>query len=684
MPKAVVKLCASMPIDPDQAGSNLLPDVAAAIRRRGAGFAPLFLAFNLSFILSPYWLLPAFAEGWLRTALLIFLIAAGTTWAWLGSGAVAFGAFRRPVWLLLVSVPLVALNARALGAGIPWRGDEGFHFGGTAALFLHLHQKSLAPVEALMIASVFGFVWAARRLDSFGLRAAAICAGFIAVEIFVVEILRHHLGDSLQYPYNRLGGRTSILPDRTFEDYNLLRYPYVVRWLSAIPLLLLSPFIHLTLPFTGHGEEVAYRLVPLFSALLIAWAVWLGMANKAAWMRWLMAMAVGTTPLLVYYTSTLYLELPAVLLMTIALLDIERLLVSPPRQLGSIPAWYALIMVGFVKETTFPFLLTFVACRLLGRARAIKSWREVGAEMAVMVAALFPWALYVFFRDIWAESNPYVPEFARLWDAKNYRALFHSYAGQFGPLAVLACGGIIYLMLNRRYLVVLFLVGAFVGDALVHLVDQVHLVGYSRFNLFLLPVVTMAATYAIDLISRRQAAVAALLAAGVISANLWISPLHADGTKVGGWGDYGFDESEHDYPYREAVGWLAVHHARDRILVTGMDYNLELYFYRPDSMHITLMTLPYNRVDSIAPHDDPRAVASDLAGAAREGFDVVVYHVWGADSSAMPQPPGWRLARVISNQSNCLVVYERSPDQAGGSDDGSMAGAPVGQPGYAH
>jgi hypothetical protein len=637
-------------------GIDLLVDGGAGTSR-GCSFALLFLIYNIAFVLSPYWLLPP--KAWQRAVLLTFIAAAGTAWAWLSSGPAGF-AVREPLGLLLVGIPVVALNTRALVAGIPWFGDEGFHIGSTIALVNPLIEQPLIPVGLAVIAA--GFVWATRRLKFFGIRVALICAGLIAAEIVIVAGLRLVAVHSL--PYERLGGRTSILPDRSFADYSILRYPYFVRWCSALPVVLLSPFMDVTPPLAGYFTEAAYRLVPLLSAVSIAWAVWRRMSGQPV-VRWLLALAVGTTPLLVYYSSTLYLELPAALLMTVVLFDAERLLTGSPEELRVRPSWYALILIGFVKETTVPFLLAFLLCRLAGRARGLRmelsSGRTLLAEAMVVFGVLFPLAAYLFFRELWAETRAYVAVPVHLRDPRYYTVLLHSYAQQFGPLGLLAAGGLIVLLARRRFLVLLFLATAFFGDAAFHFLDQVQLIGYSRFNLFILPVVVVAATYAIQAVPHRFWPASALLATCVICANLWLSPLYADGTKVTNWGDYGFDQAGHYYPYREAVRWLARYHAQNRILVTGLDYSPGLYLYAPRSLRITLRILPFDRRETLGmpPSDDPAKVTDGLAAAARDGFDVVLYHVWGADASIMPRPAGWRLATVISNRAHCLVVYER-------------------------
>jgi len=641
---------------PDRPRSDFFPDGSAATPR-GRGFALLFLVFNIAYVLSPYWLLPA--QTWQAAILLIFIATSGAAWAWLCSGSVRFGAVCRPMGFLLIAIPLLALNARALVVGIPWFSDEGFHIVSTSALVDRLIQHPLIPVGMAVITA--GFVWAARRLKSFGVRGALICAALIALEIVIVVSMRHGAPEGL--PYDRLGGRTSILPDRSFADYSMLRYPYFVRWCSALPVVLLSPLMNVTPPFTGYWTEAAYRLVPLLSAMLIAWVVWRNTMSQRPIVRWLLAMAVGTTPLLVYYSSTLYLELPATLLMTVVLFDAQRLLSVPPGELRALPAWYALILIGFVKETTILFLLIFLLCRLVGRAWALRSGRALLMEAGVMFGVLFPLVLYLFFRDIWAGNQPYVPVLHHLYKPHNYKVLLLSYVQQFGPLGLLAIGGLIVLLLRRRFLVALFLAVAFAGDAAFHFLDQVQLIGYSRFNLFILPVVVVAATYAIETAPRRFSTASALLTAGVICANLWLSPLYSDGCKITNWGDYGFDQAGHYYPYREAVRWLARYHAQDHILVTGLDYGPSLYLYAPHSLHLTLRTYPFDRRSTLGmpPPDDAAKVAAGLAAAARDGFDVVLYHMWGTDTSIMPRPAGWRLATVISTRAHCLVVYERVP-----------------------
>jgi hypothetical protein len=68
-------------------------------------------------------------------------------------------------------------------------------------------------------------------------------------------------------------------------------------------------------------------------------------------------------PLVFYYSSIFYLELPAVCLMFVVCLRIDHLLHSDFNEIRNDPAWYALLLLGFIKETTLPFLIVFVIFR---------------------------------------------------------------------------------------------------------------------------------------------------------------------------------------------------------------------------------------------------------------------------------------------------------------------------------
>lgn len=74
-------------------------------------------------------------------------------------------------------------------------------------------------------------------------------------------------------------------------------------------------------------------------------------------------MAVATIPTIFYYSSITYLEMPAVMLMTIVCLRIEPLARNDTSAIKQDVGWYALILLGFIKETTLPFILMFLAYR---------------------------------------------------------------------------------------------------------------------------------------------------------------------------------------------------------------------------------------------------------------------------------------------------------------------------------
>jgi hypothetical protein len=113
-------------------------------------------------------------------------------------------------------------------------------------------------------------------------------------------------------------------------------------------------------------------------------------------------LAAATIPELFYYSSLLYLEMPAVALMFLVCLQADQLLSLGFADLKKSPSWYALILIAFIKETTLPVLLGFVAYRVivqLSLSAFRSSWKRLlRNELFMAVGTLLPLFLYLFFR----------------------------------------------------------------------------------------------------------------------------------------------------------------------------------------------------------------------------------------------------------------------------------------------
>lgn len=583
--------------------------------------ALLFFVFHLAYIFTPYWrTLPASGEGWAALAVSVPL---GVLWAWTANGGFAVRIERRDsaaFALLLAAVG--GLSARALSSDVPWHGDEDFHIMASAPLAARL-QPYLVHVLSVAGAYVLAAVAIARR------------ATWMSVALMIGIAL------------------TALVPHPLFEygRYDPLRYPFISRYAAAVPLSLATLCV-------SPPPEMVYRVVPFVSAVLMAFMVARHAAPRSWAVRLLAGVFVFTTPVLFYYSSILYLELPAVLLMTIVALHSEELLRGNLRSAVHHPAWVALVLIGFIKETALPFLIAFVACRLatqIGTQRRPSfGWPSLLQETRTVVAVLVPIGVFLLYRT--QRANQRAPSFARhnLIDPEVYAVFARAYAEQFGVVLLCAFFGLLVLLSRRRFTAVAFLVTAYAADTVLHVVDFKEYAGYSRFDLFVLPLVLVAALEAIVWLRTRGPRLAAGALAIGIGCNLLQSPINADGSKTPLWGNYLIDTSEHYYPYLRAEQWIRDRGLADaRIRFTGM----------PDEYYMVGFLRPFpNQDEKLVPRGgiEVRTLEQALEDAAADGRDVVVYHVVGDTVPVPTRTAGFLPGETIANQAHALVVFVRA------------------------
>jgi hypothetical protein len=605
--------------------------------------ALLFLAFDLSYILCPYWRAPVPAAG--QTVLLVATAVLGIWWAHLAAGEHSFSWARiDAIALLLIGACVLALNARALLVGVPWRGDEAFHLGRSLWLLRGVLGKLLVPLVITLIVTASAFLVPARLGRSWLLPLLfALLVALQGVWLFVYR------------PF----------PPIPLTTMGIARYPSFVSWLSAAPWIAVFPWWRPFEPFSGRFVEAIFRLTPFVASVLLCWHGFRAVRARSIAAGLCLALAIATMPLVFYYSSIFYLEMPAVLLMAVVLGGGDAVLTLEPRELRRSNAWLALVLIGFVKETTLPFLAAFVALRLLARARALRpgvTWRAAAAELLVCFCAVFPLATYMLLRSLWGVERTLTPAFGQLVRLDLWRTALHSYAEQFGALALLALAGVAIVAYRRRWLHAAFLVGAFAADVALHFIDKPWWVGYSRFNLFLVPSVVAAAATAVQAIAGRRATLASILLVLIAAANLCWSPVNWDGTKKPGWGQYDLDTSEHYYPYREAIRDINRRHASDRILFAGMYYYYPVALYLDKGIRFGCSTDEAHRTRyPITTTDDPTLLTQLLARAAQDGFDVVLLQLYGQTVPELPAlPPGFHQERVFENDAHRLVLYARA------------------------
>ena len=227
----------------------------------------------------------------------------------------------------------------------------------------------------------------------------------------------------------------------------LLRYPLVNRWLELAPIQALLPL------GTLGWEEALFRVPSLLSMIGLAWIVYAYRPEGWPGGGILLALAVATTPVVLYYSSILYLEPAAILLMTICCLDSDRLLREDRNLLWTKGSGIALLLVGFIKETTLPFLVAFVVCRVASRVWRCPTVQRVRDEGIVATAVLGPLGAYLLLRvGLDGAGRGHGGNLANLADVGLYALLLRSWVEQFSGLTVLAALGVAVLARRRQWL----------------------------------------------------------------------------------------------------------------------------------------------------------------------------------------------------------------------------------------
>lgn len=583
----------------------------------------------LAFIITPYWrILESTPEVFLILALSIVI---GAVW-------VAFSGDDLQIrvdttawkFSFIPLAVLTVLNLKPLTSVIPWRGDEDYFISNTLALVLTLSTKW--PI--FLFTSLFLLIYLAWRKTRWTLPAGIlILVGlifFMWVENPFVEI----------------------------KETVLFRYPYVNYWFFAI-----LPKLALTMRLEPY-YEIFFRVIPFIASFALVWICQLNFLPPEKPVDLLWGCAVATIPLVFYYSSILYLELPAIVLMTLVCFNIQSLFSDDFPKLKQNPSWYALILIGFIKETTVIFLLGFVFWRLVAfwkkRRTASAQTESLGQslvpEIKIALATLLPAVLYLFLRSFQTRNRSFSPDLMNLADPQVLSAIGKFLVDPFGPFLILFLAGSFLLLLKKQYLVFGFFASLFLVYPIFFALDAAGYAGYSRFNLYILPPVLAASGILIRELINKKRILSIILSGAVIGVNLWMSPINWDGTKKPLWGVYMADTAEHYYPYREALEWLETNHRDDRILFTGMYYpyiSFAFYFSK-------LEWEPSHEIVLTEKTEEYRAALSESLAVADAGnFDVVLYQVAGNEIPQIDAAHGFAEEKIFTNDAHTLVVYSR-------------------------
>jgi len=585
----------------------------------------------LGFIITPYWIIPESTTGMIFFLGLITVM--GITWLALSSDSLRIQFNARNCFLVsLLLIGIVALNFRALNSVIPYLGDEGLHIDRTLELAT---RTSLGWGFGVLGLFVLLFYSAIKKPKW------AVFAGILIVSSVVILFLNRNPFADIDQPLF------------------FLRYPFINYWFfAALPKLasfVASPY-----------HEILFRVIPVLSmaGVILIFQKSLGFLEILINLTW--GFAAATIPIIFYYSSILYIDPPAVFLMTIVCLHIKSLIHEDSRKITQTPGWYALILMGFIKETTIPFLLCVLAFRVFIQLRnwyrsasaegSEKPFAGLAAgELGIIFSTLAPVFLYLFFRTIWTSTRSFSIDISNLSDPAVYQAIGKSFVEQFGLFLIFFLGGGVLLIKKREYPVLFFHLSLILIIPLFYVIDSKGYAGYSRFNLFVLPPILAGSSIFIREVFVQRRTAGAFLACAAVFFNLLNSPVYLDGTKVPYWGNYLTDTSEHYYPYQDALIWLKNNHNKGRMLFTGLDYQYSFQFYwNKLGWHPKRDGMQSEGID-----DEAIAIARILEKAEREKFDTVVYRVLESDFLP-PQDTGPFQIKIIRNSAHVLIIYYKT------------------------
>jgi hypothetical protein len=349
--------------------------------------------------------------------------------------------------------------------------------------------------------------------------------------------------------------------------------------------------------------------------------------------------------------------------MTVACLDVYSLLHKSSNEIPQTPSWYALILIGFIKETAIPFLLCFIAIRIvvqlliwLGKTPEEKLQRPLlnllVGELGIGFVVLAPVFLYTFFRVTLTSTRTFTPRVSNLFDLTNYRFVMVSFFEQFGSFLFFFIAGCVLLVRDKAFETVVGYVVLILAVLAFHMMDYNVYAGYSRFNLFVLPPILAGSSRLITWVTKQRLYFGIMLVFTGIVMNLVLSPVHLDGVKTPYWGSFRIDDSEHYYPYQDALVWLKNNQAKKRMLFTGLDFYYPFQFYwnkldwKPRKDGIPSETI----------EDETVAVTSALEKAERERYSVVIYRVID-ENLVLPQDTGAFRVQVIKNSAHSLIIF---------------------------
>jgi hypothetical protein len=506
------------------------------------GFGLFFLAFAL--------FVPAY-QGTFKTQLLCSILGLSALWGYWVQFKFTPIKISWNKSIVYVFLGLVLAFLPALMVDVPWRGDEdsNIDFVRIYAIITPLYQW------------IFGLI-------------AYVVAGYF--------LLIKPLFQKFKWIYAVLGVAIfsyAIVHIEIAPYYNHFDYVFVVSRLTYLFRLLPLSFVVPVSWFGGLYEPAFYRIIPFLSYLAILYLIakqW-NIAFKG--LGWVLLGIIALIPTLLIHHHVLYVELIGVFLLIYILGSFNEWISLPLVQLKSHPIWIALILLPFVKESFILIVAILLGVRYVNliiqkkNLFAVLKWSEIKLAFILILPLVF----YLYLRNK-VNLRPAELSSLALKEWNTYANYFISIFEQFGALLFLYLFGLHQCLKRKSYLEVLFFSLAPLLIYLFFAADSAGIYkGYARFNLLLLPFLIYPCGVAIQKILSQSIKLRWVLVSALFGIQLFLYPLHLNGTKKAYWGDYFYDTSEHYYPFYEAFGKAK---AEGVSQITYLSNNYQPYYYR--------------------------------------------------------------------------------------------------------
>jgi hypothetical protein len=317
--------------------------------------------------------------------------------------------------------------------------------------------------------------------------------------------------------------------------------------------------------------------------------------------------------------------------------------------------WYALVLLGFLKETAGLFLAIIFLFFLFLALAAYRNWMKLGWALA---------APLVVFLACAGEQRAYAFRPANLLEISNYRILAAALWEQYGWVLLLAGAGAFLLARQKRWLLLGICLATTAGYTLFYLADgavvldhgiwRPKYIGHARFMLCWLPAVAVFSVRALERLAKPLAWSATAI---ILAGNLWVYPVRADAAPNAHWGDYVYDTSDHFYPYDVVFAQCQSKFPRTRRLaVVGADFYYPYTFYQrrwnwPAEVDAGALPIGYSA----------QAFRGALALAISKRPDLLLVHVMDhlPPDTYQAAPPGYAPAGDFRSRFHRLLVFQR-------------------------